>query len=309
MTTNNKQITPLQYRQLGQTDLKISRLGVGLSEIGYELSLAEEAEASGVLNIALDNGLNFLDTSTCYGLSEEWIGRTIAQRRGEYILATKACGHKDDAPWSGQVVTASIELSLRRMKTDYLDLVQLHSCDLSVLQQGEVIEALLAAKRAGKTRYVGYSGDNEAALWAVESGLFDTLQTSFNMVDQQARSRLFPQIQAKGMGLIAKRPIANAAWGASSSPSDYATRYFERAQAMLKLGDLPAIAPTNRIVLALAFTLAHEAVNTAIIGTRSPKNMQRNIEWLQAGLTISPEVVTEFHRRFDELGAAWPQLR
>ena len=173
----------MQMTTLGKTGLNVSRLGVGLSEIGEEPGLRNVVEAGRVLNTALDYGINFLDTAACYGTSEELIGLTIAHRRHEYVLATK-CGHVTGEYrgrlWTAQTVIDSIDRSLTRMKTDYLDVVQLHSCELAVLEKGGVIDALLEAKRAGKTRFVGYSGDNEAAKWAVESDVFDTLQTSFN---------------------------------------------------------------------------------------------------------------------------------
>ena len=232
----------MKKNKLGKTGLEVSCLGAGLSEIGYRLTRAEEAQAASVLNAALDGGINFLDTAACYNISEELIGRTIAHRRDEYILATKA-GHVTGGyvgqEWTARTVTDSIERSLVRMKTDRLDIVQLHSCGVDVLAKGEVIEALVAAKQAGKTRFIGYSGDNEAAVWAIESGHFDTLQTSFNLVDQRARTRLFPLAKAKEMGIIVKRPIANGAWGAAQSPSGYADQYFQRAQVMAGLGDLP----------------------------------------------------------------------
>jgi len=301
----------MEMRTLGKTGLTVSRLGAGLSEIGTRLTLADEAVAARILNGALDGGINFLDTSACYGISEELIGRTVAHRRDEYILATK-CGHVTGGyrgqEWTAQTVKDSIDRSLKRMKTDYLDLVQLHSCEVEVLERGEVIEALLEAREAGKTRYVGYSGDNEAALWAVESGQFDTLQTSFNLVDQHARLRLFPQAKANGMGIIVKRPIANGAWGVSKSPSAYAGQYFERAQAMQKLGPLPN-APQNRIGLALGFTLAHPQVDTAIVGTHNPDHMQANINWVQTELPIDAAAVGELHRRFEQLEQNWVQLR
>jgi len=299
----------VQKQTLGQTGLEVSRLGAGLSEIGYRLTFAEEERASQVLNQALDAGINFLDTSACYNISEELIGRTIAHRRAEYILATK-CGHVTGGyrgrEWTAQTVTDSIDRSLVRMKTDHVDLVQLHSCGLDVLEKGEVIQALQAAKEAGKTRFIGYSGDNEAARWAVDSGLFDTLQTSFNLVEQHARTKLFPQAKAQGMGIIAKRPIANGAWGAARSPSGYADEYFQRAQAMLAEGPLPE-APDNRILLALGFTFAHPEVDTAIVGTHNPAHMQSNISMVENELPIAEAAVAELHRRFDRLGQDWDQ--
>lgn len=301
----------METRQLGRTGLQVSRLGVGLSEIGgLELASSGVKEAESVLNRALDGGITFLDTAACYGNSEELVGRTVAHRRQEFVLATK-CGHVtggyEGKEWTAQTVTDSIDRSLTRLKTDYLDIVQLHSCGVDVLERGEVIEALLAAKQAGKTRFAGYSGDNEAAAWAIASGHFDTLQTSFNLVDQRARTRLFPQAQEAGMGIIVKRPIANGAWGATSSPSGYAQRYFERAQAMQEMGALPD-APDDRIELALGFTLSHDAVDTAIVGTRNPEHMQSNLRMVDEGLSVSAQTVEALHERFEELDDAWVQL-
>jgi hypothetical protein len=300
----------METRTLGKTGLEVSRLGAGLSEIGYELTLSDETAAAQVLNAALDGGINFLDTSACYGVSEELIGRTIAHRRQEYVLATK-CGHVTGGykgkAWTAKTIKDSIDRSLMRMRTDYLDLVQLHSCELEVLKRGEAIQALLDAKEAGKTRFIGCSGDNEAAQWAVESGVFDTLQTSFSLVDQHARTRLFPLVKKQRLGLIIKRPLANGAWGASKSPKAYADEYFERAQVMARMGPIPGV-PENRIWLALGFVFAHQEVDTAIVGTRNLAHMRANISWFETGQPLAAEVVQELHRRFEQVGQQWVQL-
>ena len=129
----------MEKTALGKTGLQVSRLGAGLAEIG---TLDDLSTASRVLNAALDGGIDFLDTAACYGRSEEWIGRSIAHRRHEYVLATKA-GHVIDGyegkEWTATTILDSIERSLKRMQTDYLDLVQLHSCSVEVLERGEVI--------------------------------------------------------------------------------------------------------------------------------------------------------------------------
>lgn len=285
---------------LGKTGLKVSRLGAGLFEIG---TLSDISVAGQLLNAALDGGINFLDTAACYGNSEEWIGRTISHRRREYILATKAghvTGGYEGQEWTARTILDSIDRSLARMRTDCLDLVQLHSCNVDILERGEVIQALLDAQQAGKTRYIGYSGDDEAALWAVESGRFDTLQTTFNLLGQGARIELFAKAQAHGMGIIAKRPIANAAWcaPAGSGPVDW---YRQRMQAMLDMGPIPG-APRDLITLALGFVLAHEEVDTAIVGTRNPEHMRANIRLVENELPLPAEVIQELHRRFERLG-------
>jgi aryl-alcohol dehydrogenase-like predicted oxidoreductase len=286
---------------LGKTGLSVSRLGIGLAEIG---SLPDVSMAGRLLNTALDSGINFLDTAACYGNSEEWIGQTISHRRQEYILASKA-GHVVDGyegkEWTAQTVLDSIERSLQRMRTDYLDLMQLHSCGVEVLEQGHVISALLDARQGGTVRFIGYSGDGEAAKWAIESGQFDTLQTTYNLIDQSARLERIPAARAKGMGIIAKRPIANAAWGAPESPDRVREGYRESAQKMIDMGPIPR-APQDPILLALAFVLAHKEVDTAIVGTRDPGHMKTNIEWVEKELPIAPEVVEELHQRFDHVG-------
>ena len=285
---------------LGKTGLQVSRLGAGLFEIG---SLTDVSAAGRVLNAALDGGINFLDTAACYGHSEEWVGRTISHRRHEYVLATKA-GHVvegyEGEEWTARTITDSIERSLKRMRTDHLDLVQLHSCGVDVLERGEAIQALLEAKQAGKTRYVGYSGDDQAALWAIASGQFDTLQTTFNLLHQGARKEVFPRAKARGMGIIAKRPIANAAWGAPAGTDATREWYRQRAQAMMDMGPIPG-APQDPLLLALGFVLAHAEVDTAIVGTRDPQHMQANVEMVEHQLPIPAQVVEELHRRRDLL--------
>ena len=298
----------MEKRQLGKTNMQVSRLGFGLSEIG-SADLSDERAAE-VLNTALDGGVNFLDTAACYNTSEELIGRSVSHRRSDYYLATKAGhvtgGYQGEA-WTAQTIRDSIDRSLARLKTDYLDLVQLHSCGVDVLEGGEAVGALQQARQEGKTRYIGYSGDNEAAEWAVESGLFDTLQTSFNLVDQKARFGLFKKAKAQGMGIIGKRPIANSAWGAKASPSSYAEPYFERAQEMMAPGKLSK-APDDRILLALGFTFGHDAVDVVIVGTKTPKYMRANLELVETRLPIPEETVEELHRRFEAVGRGWPQL-
>ena len=296
----------MEKHQLGQTDMNVTRLGVGLSEIGRG---TEKERASEVLNLALDGGINFLDTSACYGSSEELVGYAVSNRRDEYYLATKAghvAGGYEGEAWTAKTISDSIKRSLKRMKTEYVDLIQLHSCGVEVLERGEAIEAVQRAKQEGKTRYIGYSGDNDAALWAVESGLFDTLQTSFNLVEQKARFELFDKAKEKGMGVIIKRPIANGAWGAEQSPSDYAKTYFERAKQMREQGEVPE-APDNRILLALGFTFAHDAVDVAIVGTKTPKYMRSNIDMVNNDLPISDAAVAALHKRFEKVGRDWEQ--
>ena len=166
-------------------------------------------------------------------------------------------------------------------------------------ERGEVIRALLDARQAGKTRTIGYSGDGEAALWAIDSGVFDTLQTSFNLVDQWARLEILPRARAAGMGVIIKRPIANAAWNAPPGADATRQEYRRGLQALLDREPIFG-APEDLITLALGFTLAHQEVDTAIVGTRTPEHMRANIALVEATLPLPVEVVRELHRRFEQ---------
>src|SRR5262245_54772507 len=186
----------MERRRLGRTDMEVSVLGFGGSEIGYERASLGTVER--LLGSALDDGLNVIDTAECYEDSEVLIGQALGVRRREVYLFTK-CGHagasgRDD--WRPAALLVSIERSLRRLATDRLDLIQLHSCSLAQLKRGDVVAALEKARERGWVRYIGYSGDGEAASYAVESGRFDTLQTSVNVADQEAIDLTVPRARA-----------------------------------------------------------------------------------------------------------------
>lgn len=306
----------MQTVRFGDTGFEASRLGVGLAEVGFELSLDDQQQASNVLNTALDRGINFLDTAACYDISEELIGNGVSHRRDEFFLATKAghiTGGYQGGSWTYQTVVDSVDRSLKRLKTDHLDLVQLHSCDVAVLEAGEVIRALQEARQAGKTRFIGFSGDNEAAHWAVDSGIFATLQTSYNIVEQRARtSGLLEKATAAGMGTVIKRPIAGGSWAKSRNDSaevavrGYDEPYLERANAMRAMGDIEN-EPENGILTSLGYTLSDPNANVAIVGTKNQSHMEMNIRQVEQELPIPTSVVAELNMRFEQLDKDWEQ--
>jgi aryl-alcohol dehydrogenase-like predicted oxidoreductase len=289
----------VEKRRLGKTDMDVSVLGFGGSEIGYERASAETVAE--LLNSALDAGLNVIDTGECYYNSEELIGQTVSNRRKDFYLFTK-CGHphgmESGADWSKDSILKSIERSLERLKTDRLDLVQLHSCSESELRKGEVIGALQTAREKGYTRYIGYSGDSRAAHFAVECGAFDTLQTSINIADQEAIDSSVPFAREKQMGVIAKRPIANAAWKTGHRPIDsYHHEYWERLRKLnydFLYGDLE-----KSISIALRFTLSVPGVHTAIVGTKKPERWKQNAKLLEAG-PLEDTIFRSIRERWEE---------
>lgn len=274
---------------LGRTGMEVTVLGFGGSEIGYEAVPFETVEK--LLNSALDAGLNVVDTAECYPGSEDMIGRAIGARRSEYFLFTK-CGHAEgyDLPdWDPKMLAMQIDRSLQRLHTNSVDVVQLHSCSKDLLQKGDVIAVLQKARDAGKTRYIGYSGDGQAALYAIHCGAFDTLQTSCSIADQECIDLTLPAALSRGMGVIAKRPIANAAWRTGQQPaSEYHHEYWRRLQQLrypFLNGEL-----SNAISIALRFTLAQPGVATAIVGTTKPERWPENARLLEAGRLPEPQI-------------------
>ena len=270
----------MEKRTLGKTGMQVTVLGYGGAEIGFQGVPVETVGR--LINSALDAGLNVIDTAECYINSEGMIGQTVAGRRNEYFLFTKTGHSKDEDHWNPKKMTETIDRSLKRLQTDRVDLLQLHSCTEEQLRQGDVIDVVRRARDAGKTRFIGYSGDSRAALYAVESGAFDTLQTSVSIADQENIDLAIPAAKSRGMGVIAKRPIANAAWKTGSKPaSDYHHAYWER---LLSLNyDFLRSDLKEAIAIALRFTLSVDGVHTAIVGTTQPGRWSENAELLKAG--------------------------
>ena len=260
----------------------------GGSEIGYERVSARTVGR--LLGSALDAGLNVIDTAECYGDSETLVGKALRGRRDECYVFTK-CGHPrgwGGEDWSPAGIIKSIERSLRRLATDHLDLVQLHSCSLAELERGRVMDALEDARARGLTRYIGYSGDGKAARYAIECGRFDTLQTSVSVADQEALELTLPAAVKQQLGVIAKRPIANAAWRYARRPAEpYHQAYWTRLRTL----DYPFLRDAERAVsVALRFTLAAPGVHTAIVGTKRPGRWAENARLLEAGPLPAAEI-------------------
>lgn len=288
----------MEKRTLGKTGLDVSILGFGGAEIGFEG--VSDADVERLLGSALDAGLNTIDTAECYADSEEKIGRAVAHRRGDFHLFTK-CGHASgfDLPdWDPALLAQSIDRSLQRLGVDHVDLLQLHSCSEDLLRQGDVISVVQKARDDGKTRFIGYSGDHNAALYAIECGAFDTLQTSVNIADQECVGLTLPKAQAANMGVIAKRPIANAAWkyGDTKPDNGYHQTYWERLQ---KLG-YDFLGTDRAAEIALRFTLSQPGVCTAIVGTTKPDRWQQNAQLL-AGGGLPPTELDAIRARWQEV--------
>jgi aryl-alcohol dehydrogenase-like predicted oxidoreductase len=290
----------MEKRILGKTELEVSVLGFGGAEIGFDPRTTQE-DVNALLNAALDAGLNLIDTAAAYHSSEVMIGNAVGARRKEFVLLTK-CGAVDGFTrfdWTKDGILQTIQDSLQKLKTDYLDVAQLHSCDAETLRRGEVIEGLQRAQERGYTRFIGYSGDNEDAKTAIELDVFDTLQTSVNVADQTPIDANIPLAAAKNLGVIAKRPVANAVWRNSEKPTDsYVHTYWDRIK---KLDyDFLKQPLSESIGTALRFTLSIPGVVTAIVGTTKPGRWSENAEQVKQG-ALSPEEFGAICNRWHEI--------
>lgn len=260
----------------GNTGIRVSALGLGAGQIGD--ARLDEAVVAELLNTAVDAGISLIDTARGYGLSEERIGRHLGARRDEIVLSTKVgYGIEGEKDWTGACITAGIEAALRRLKTDRIDIVHLHSCPWETLARGEVIAALETAKAAGKLRAIAYSGENEDLAWALESGRFDGFMASLNLCDQRVIETVLPRLA--GRGFIAKRAMANHPWRFTEQPrGDYSEVYWLRMREMA----LPDFGHP-RDELALRFAVFQPGVSSAIIGTSKTPHLLHDLGLIDAG--------------------------
>ena len=284
----------MKYRTLGRTQLLVSELGFGALEIGrnwpywrkqsQDFQRPSEAEAVRVLEAAVDLGINFFDTAPAYFKSEEILGRAFKGKRDKVIIATK-CGEWFDGEnsvynYSASETTKFIENSLRLLQTDRIDLLQIHSASADTVRSGETLSAMKKAREEGKVRFLGISTDQEeAARLAVESGDYDTIQVSYNIIMQEMSKRIFPLAKEKNVGVIIKGGMAT---GQLTSKYSDVNEQSQRE----RIARISHIADEQRIKLhdlALRFTLSPNAVSTVIIGTKNVDHLRSNAETAERG--------------------------
>jgi aryl-alcohol dehydrogenase-like predicted oxidoreductase len=283
----------MRTRPLGNTGVSVSQIGLGAGPLGGDA--LDDAAAVALVHGAIDRGITLIDTAPSYGRSEVRIGVALrGARRERVVLSTKlGYGVPGTADWTGPCITAGVDAALARLHTDRIDIAHLHSCPLEVLARGDVIDALDSAVQAGKVRFAAYSGDNAALAWAIASGRFAVVQCSLSAVDQRALDRAIPQAVERGVGVLAKRPLANGVWREEARPhaADRAA-YWDRLAAMNVALDART---------ALGFVLA-QPVAAALVGTTSLPHLQAMIDVAD---TIDHAVATGIRDVFRRCDDAW----
>lgn len=266
----------LPLRHYGATGIAVTALGLGTTRLGNPALAPSEFVA--VLDLALEGGINLIDTAPSYGVSEVRLGGWLPGHRDAVVLSTKlGYGVPGIEDWTGPCISAGVDQALRRLNTDRIDIAHLHSCPLDVLRHEGLIRALEDARQAGKIRAIAYSGENDALHHAMATGRFDGYMASLNLCDQRVIDEVLPGLAGKGY--IAKRPLANAPWRFGECPGDdEAAFYWSRWQA-LGLPD-PGM-PWGE--LAIRFAVWHAGVSAAVVGTVNPEHLREDIRWSEQG--------------------------
>ncbi len=287
-------------RPLGRTQADVTILGYGAMELrGKPRGRSPEIDdgtAGRLLNAVLDGGINLIDTSPDYGRSEELIGTYLSHRRDEFFLASK-CGCLLETPadvpppyphdYSPANVRADVEQSLRRLRTDRLDLVQVHmSPSVEQLRENHTVETLQELRKEGKVRFIGMSGILPDLPAQIAMDVFDAFQIPYSAV-QRDHEELITAAAATGAGTLIR---GGAARGAASEEKNWRTGPLSQPAGLGQrnwtasgIEDLLAGSGISPMEFVLRFTLSHPDLSTTIVGTASPGHLEGNIAIAEKG--------------------------
>jgi aryl-alcohol dehydrogenase-like predicted oxidoreductase len=329
----------MHHVRLGRTGLPVSRLCLGTMTFGLQ---CDEKTSFAILDRAASGGITFLDTSDVYpvggnletvGRTEEIIGRWLEGRRQDFVVATKCFGAMGPRPWdqglSRKHILDAIDASLRRLRTDYVDLYQLHHPDPHT-PIDESLRALDDVVRAGKARYVGCSNyfayQVARALGRSELlGLlrFECVQPRYNLLFRQVERELFPLCEEDGLGVIPYNPIAGGllsgkhrreagpAPGTRFTHPTAGARYRERYWHDRELDTVEALRPLaaeaglSMAQMAIAWVLANPVITSPIVGASRPEQLDDALaavdKGLDAGLKARLDDLTREYRWGDDI--------
>ncbi len=307
----------MQYRKLGRTGIEVSEIGYGAWGIGGGLwQGGDDDEAKRALNLALDQGLNFIDTALAYGdgHSEKLVGEVARARKERIYLATKIPPKNREWParalplhdvFSYDYIIECTEQSLRNLGVDCLDIQQLHVWHDNWAHQNEWLDAFMKLREDGKVRYFGLSLNDYQPANAIEVlklGYIDTVQVIYNIFEQAPEDELYPVCQQHHIGVLARVPFDEGGLTGAITPDstfpegdfrnlffkgDRKQQVFERVE---KLKGLLGSEAATLAELALRFTLHPDAVSTVIPGMRTAKHVTANLSYSD-GRKLSAELL------------------
>lgn len=279
----------MEYSILGQTGLKVSRLSFGGSSLGGVFRAVEESEAIRTVFMAIDLGINFIDCSPFYGITraETVLGKALKEiPRDDFYMSTKVGRYGDaEFDFSAKRVTASVDESLRRLKIDHIDLIQCHDIEFGSLDQvvNETIPALRKVVEGGKARFVGITGlPLKIFSYVLDRIPADTILSYCHYsLNDTSLEKLVPYLEEKRVGIISASPLSMGLLTERGAPA------WHPAPEEIKTACAKAAAHCRSkgvdiSQLALQFALANPKIHTTLVGTASPKNLKKNVKWIES---------------------------
>ena len=290
----------MKYRRFGRTGFEVSTISLGTVEIGMDYGIAasrpDESEAARLLHRALDIGVNFIDTARVYGEAEAIIGRAIAERRNEFVLVSKVLSCEGEALPADALRTRvrdSVHESLRLLRTDFIDVLMIHSAPLAVIQRGEVLGVLQELKSEGAIRAIGASVyGEETALAAIAAGGYDCLQIAYNVLDRRPEPRLFAAAETADVGLVARSVLLKGALTdryrhLPEGLSDLNAAVERMAQ--LAGGGMAALPE-----FAYRYVLSQPWLQSALVGAGNIEELEAAVRFEEMG-PLSPQMIGAVH--------------
>jgi L-galactose dehydrogenase len=288
----------MNYRKLGKTDLNLSLIGFGGAALGGVFGNVDPGEGIRAVHLAVDSGINFFDTSPYYGitLAETRLGTALAGKRERVIVATK-CGRYgvDEFDFSAKRVTASIDESLRRLQTDYVDLFQVHDLEFGNAQQiiEETIPTLRRLQQQGKARYIGITGYPPKILRRIaEAAPVDSILTycRYNLMNTDMDEVLTTFARERGIGLINAAALHMGIL-TENGPAEWHPAPQEVRDAGKKAAEFCRSHGVDIADVAMRFSLSHPYVSSTLVGMANTRQVEANLELLRN--STNPELLRQ----------------
>lgn len=284
----------MRYNLLGKTGLRVSSISLGTVEIGVEYGIQRAGkpnrpcrnDAIRLLDYAVHSGINLFDTAPNYGISEELVGEAVGGRSDCHVASKVSIPAGGRSRPSGKEldreINLSIEKSLRSLRRNVIDVVQIHNADLEVIRRGDIASALLRAKKSGKARFLGASLYGEdAALAAIDAGCFDVIQLPYNILDQRMAQKVFSSARQSGVGIIGRSALLKGVLTdrSASLPDELRTLRQASDDVVSGFGIAPDILPQ----FAIRFCLSSAAVSAVLVGAGNRREIDIAINAASSG--------------------------
>lgn len=290
-------MTHLPTAVLGRTGLEVTRLGYGAAH----LKPMDDSQRKTIHNAVLDAGVNYIDTAGCYGNSEELIGRYMSGRRSEFFLATKCgCSQVDDV-WSRDSVFRDLHRSLKRLKTDYLDVMQPHNPSVEESEENGLVDALVDMREQGKVRWIGISTTLPHLPTYLSWGVFDVFQVPYSALERDHEGWITRAAES-GIGIVIRGGVAHGEPGVGKGDEAKWAKFDDaNLDELREEGE-------SRTAFILRHTLTHPHSDTNIVGTTNPGHLLENVEAISKG-PLPPEVYAEAQRRLTKAGVVPAEVK